>query len=134
MKTKQKSTSSAYDPAWIMELVQKQIPERTDILSALKDCTSCRWESPAYVYFNEGFPLKGGAMLNDPVKGLIIIDMTECGKVAGIEFVSEIEGPPHELPAENKSNWNMTETASENPEDFKTSYAPAGFPAWKKDN
>jgi hypothetical protein len=131
MKTQKKQT--AYDPSWIIELVKKQRPDRPDIISALKDCTACRWDSPAYAYFNEGLPLNGGAMVSDKKEGLIIIDMTECGRVAGIEFVNKIPGPPHELPAENKSNWNMTVTASENPEDFKTSYTPAGFPLWKKD-
>ena len=114
-------------------VLPKQIPQRTDILNALNDCTSCRWESSAYVYFNEGYPLKGGAMLNDPVKGLIIIDMTECGKVAGIEFVNEIEGPDSEPLSENKGNWHLKSLAPGNPGTSKINFNPAGFPLWKND-
>ena len=125
MKTEinlQKTTT--FNPGWIIELVKKQHPERTDIISALNYCTICRWESPAYVYFNEGLPLRGGAMLRDKINGLIIIDMTECGKVAGIEFYDKVPEPQGEQAV------TVTGSGSETPADLRTHYNSAGWPFW----
>jgi uncharacterized protein YuzE len=123
-----RKTRTPYDPSWIIELVKKQHPERTDVIKALLKCTSCRWECPAYAYFNEGLPRNGGVMLYDKTKGTIIIDMTVCGKVAGIEFVNEIGGTPSDIPVDY-THFQISPADENNPA-FKISYTSAGFPLW----
>ena len=96
---KAKTTVTAYDPEWLVALVQKELPTKPEIAEALKLCTQCVWESEAYVHFvhtphtNKIISFAGtGVILEDPKRGMIVIDTCANGSIAGVEFLDVVLG------------------------------------------
>lgn len=85
-----------YDPKWLLELAQQQIPNEIQVIESLKKCTSCFQRSKAYIYFVDGsnpnqkdaaWQFDRNVILEDKKLGTIILDVLEGNKVGGVEFL-----------------------------------------------
>ena len=90
-----------FDPSWVVELAEQQIPERAEVIEALKNCISGYWEGDAYFRFTEAqdpnmpgskWQFKENIILKSATEGTLVLDWLETGEVGGIEFLSRIKG------------------------------------------
>ncbi len=86
-----------YNPNWLVSLLQEQLPEKTEIIEAVKQCTRGVWEKKNYIYFvspkNADLPgaewqFEANIILDDPSRGMVVIDILKDGRVGGIQFES----------------------------------------------
>lgn len=89
-----------YNPQWLVELTQQQMPEEKEVIDSLGRCTSCLKSSRAYIYFVDGSNpnQKGSAWqfqrnirLEDKKFGTIILDILKGNEVGGIEFLKYLK-------------------------------------------
>lgn len=80
----------------IIELVQKQEPDREDIIFALKNATGGKWEGKSYYVFVDTknankkgaeWQFKENIVLEDDALGTIVIDYLKDNRIGGIEFL-----------------------------------------------
>lgn len=84
----------------IIKLVEKQEPERQDLISALRNCKGGHWSSNGYYQFvNSRNPNQPGSewqhdesvVIEQKDKGDIVIDILKDGRIGGIEFIDLID-------------------------------------------
>ena len=84
-----------YDPSWLIQLAQDQLPEERWLPQALAQCTKCRVESRSYIHFVDSngpeWQFETCLELDSPVEGWIVLDVLKGQRVGGIEFVDKIE-------------------------------------------
>jgi len=85
-----------YNPEWLVELAIEQIPEETELIKSIRNCTKALQESRAYIYFvNPTSPnkpvskwiFKRNFMLKHKTDGQIVLDILSNDKIGGIEFL-----------------------------------------------
>ena len=90
----------SYDQNWLIELAKRQIPDKPEIITALKDCKKGFRESRAYIYFvnadNAGQPnsewqFEENIILEDRKEGTIILDVLTDNRIGGIEFLKYVK-------------------------------------------
>ncbi len=86
-----------YNPNWLVNLLEEQLPEKIEIIEAVKQCTRGVWEQKNYIYFvspkNADLPgaewqFKENVILEDADRGMIVVDILKDGRVGGILFES----------------------------------------------
>lgn len=82
----------------IIELVKQQVPEREDVVKALKKCSVGKWTSSGYYQFplskkgkSADWKFNENLLLEHEFLGFIVLDILKNGIIAGIEFISLIE-------------------------------------------
>ncbi len=85
----------------IIKLVQEQEPDRTDLISALRNCKGGQWTSNGYYSFivSDNKPNQPGSnwqhdesiVIEQEEKGDIVIDVLKDGRIGGIEFIDLID-------------------------------------------
>jgi hypothetical protein len=87
---------SPFDPAWLVELAEKQWADEPFIAEALKQCTEGWWDDPGFIYFTDFFYprdfclpwfKKQGYFMKHETKGIVQLDMLRNGKIGGIQFL-----------------------------------------------
>lgn len=85
-----------YNPDWLVEAAQEQIPEEKVIIHNLKKCIMCFKESKAYHYFilpknpnepNSDWQFDENILLRDTKHGDIVLDILKGKVIGGIEFL-----------------------------------------------
>ncbi|MBU0487891.1 MAG: hypothetical protein KKA07_11205 [Bacteroidetes bacterium] len=88
-----------FDIEWIIELVQEQEPDRTDIIEQLRKSKIRKWVRQPYIRFDSAIRpnLPGSAwqfeeniVLEHETEGTIVLDVLKNGRIGGIEFVNQI--------------------------------------------
>jgi hypothetical protein len=90
-----KKIKSPFDPAWLVELAEKQYADAPFIAEALKQCKEGWWDSPSFIYFtdffypqNENIPwFKKHGYFMKHEKGIILLEMLRNGSIGGIQFL-----------------------------------------------
>ena len=86
----------AYNPQWIVDIAKEQIPDKTEIITALSKCLKAKSESKAYIYFANGdnpngpnseWQFQENITLEDKKNGTIVIDVLKGNKIGGVEFL-----------------------------------------------
>jgi hypothetical protein len=84
-----------YDPSWPVALAREQLPGEAWLAEALARCTSCRIESPAYVYFidprSPAWQHETCLEIDSPVHGWVVLDVLRDRRIGGVELVDKIE-------------------------------------------
>jgi hypothetical protein len=83
----------------IIQLVNEQEPQRTDIIRALKRCSYGKWTSSGYYQFyfpgkkNKSSMMKfrENIIVEHKRLGFIVLDIYTDGSIAGIEFINLIK-------------------------------------------
>jgi len=84
-----------FNKDYIIKLVEVQIPERQDLIIALRNCKDGFWSDNAYYRFVDSldanqpgseWQFDESFVLEQHDKGDIVIDFLKNGKVGGIEF------------------------------------------------
>ena len=87
-----------YDPAWLVLLAREQLPERPELAAALEECVVCK-KRAKYVYFVDAangnqlgaqWQFRENVWLDDPVKGRLVLDVLQDGRVGGVEFYDQL--------------------------------------------
>jgi len=83
-----------YNPEWLVELAAEQIPEETEIIKSIRNCTKVLRESKAYIYFalppnkpGSEWIFKKNIMLKHKTNGQIVLDILSNDKIGGVEFL-----------------------------------------------
>ena len=88
-----------YDPTWLVQLAEKQAPERPWLSVALSKCNKGRWESPAYLRFVEArnanqagseWQFEENIVLEHPEHGDLVLDILTEHRVGGVEFLPHV--------------------------------------------
>lgn len=86
-----------YNPGWLVTLLQEQLPEKTEVIESVKNCTRGVWQQKNYIYFvnpkNPDLPgsewqFQENLIVEDETRGMIVIDILKDGRVGGIQFVN----------------------------------------------
>ena len=89
-----------YDPRWLVELAQAQVPAMLWLAEAFSQCRRARKESAAYLHFvdprNPNMPgsewqFETNVILVHPEHGELVLDILKGRRVGGIEFINNIE-------------------------------------------
>lgn len=89
-----------YNPKWLVNLLEEQLPDKTDIIEAARQCTRGVWEKKNYITFvstkNPDLPgsewqFKENLILEDADRGMFVLDILKDGRIGGIQFVSAEE-------------------------------------------
>ncbi|MEP1490312.1 MAG: hypothetical protein ABJK28_17970 [Algibacter sp.] len=84
---------------WIIDLVNEQEPERTDLIEQLENSKIKEWYKQAYIRFVSGFrpnqpnsewQFEENIELEHPTEGTIVLDILKDGRIGGIEFLNYI--------------------------------------------
>ena len=87
------------DPGWLLSLAEQQQPDQPWLAAALRDCTRCIEESPAYLRFVSGeranqagaeWQFEGNLSLHHPQHGELILDILQGQRVGGVEFLDRL--------------------------------------------
>lgn len=85
-----------YDPSWLVALARDQEPRLVD---SLAKCTKALVESPAYIRFvpsdapnqpGSEWQFDENVMLEDPERGIVVLDVLKDGRVGGAEFLAQL--------------------------------------------
>lgn len=89
-----------YNPQWIVDIAEEQIPDKTEIITALSKCVKAKSESKAYIYFvngdnpnepNSEWQFQENITLEDKKNGTIILDVLKGNKIGGVEFLKYLK-------------------------------------------
>jgi hypothetical protein len=89
-----------YNPQWLVDLANEQIPDKPEIILALSNCVKAKRESKAYIYFlsgenpnqlNSEWQFEENIMLEDKKIGTIILDVLKGNKIGGIELLKYLK-------------------------------------------
>ncbi|WP_109437039.1 hypothetical protein [Aquimarina sp. AU119] len=89
-----------YNPEWLAQIAEKQIPEEIEIIRSIRNCTQIYWESRAYGYFvnpknanlpNSEWQFEQNITLQDKKEGELILDILTDKKIGGIEFMKYLK-------------------------------------------
>lgn len=84
-----------YDPSWLVDLAQQQLPDDDRLHASLKKCTEASGNIP-YIHFvnprranrpGSEWQFEDNIILEDPVKGELVLDILKDGRVGGVEFL-----------------------------------------------
>ena len=84
-----------YDPSWLVDLAQQQLPDDDCLHAALQKCTEASGTIP-YIYFvhprranrpGSEWQFEDNIILEDPEKGELVLDVLKDGRVGGVEFL-----------------------------------------------
>ena len=84
-----------YDPWWLVELAEEQLPEESWLSEALRKCTRASG-SPPYIHFvsacqpnkpNSEWQFDMNLSLEHPEYGELILDILKGHRVGGVEFL-----------------------------------------------
>ena len=86
-----------YNQELLVTLMQEQLPDKTEIIEALKSCTRGVWQKKNYIYFvnpknpdllGSEWQFKENIIVEDEARGMILLDILKDGRVGGIQFVN----------------------------------------------
>ena len=89
-----------YNPQWLIDIANEQIPDRPEIIGALSKCIKAKIVSRAYIYFvngenpnepNSEWLFEENIMLEDKKNGTIILDVLKGSKIGGVEFLKYLK-------------------------------------------
>jgi hypothetical protein len=85
-----------YNPDWLVNLLQQQLPDKTELADAVKNCRRGVWQNKGYIYFvspkNPDLPgsewqFKENVIVEDEARGAVVIDILQDGRVGGLQFL-----------------------------------------------
>jgi hypothetical protein len=88
-----------YDPSWLVLEAAQRLPDRSEIQEALSRCQRAKWESNAYLYFEDASrPNKPGSswefdesvILESTSEGDLVLDLLKGNRVGGVEFLDRL--------------------------------------------
>ncbi|MBK9196712.1 MAG: hypothetical protein IPO17_17365 [Flavobacteriales bacterium] len=86
------SIGAHYDPTWLVRLARKQHPTVPGYAQALARCVRVLSVEDNYIRFEKYLPVifhrptgQPGFVLEDPQRGLTVVDLRRDGKVSGVE-------------------------------------------------
>jgi hypothetical protein len=97
------SHTTSYDPDWLVALLRTQRPDYPRVAEAMAKCRKALATEPGYITFvNPSRPnlpgsewqFDGNIDVSDPVRGWIVFDLLNDGRIGGVEFVDEIPIEP----------------------------------------
>ena len=84
----------SYNPQWLVELAEYEMPEEKWLVDSLKKCTKYSIESKAYYHFvdqnSNEWKFEKNILLNHKKEGELVLDILEGGRVGGVEFLSRL--------------------------------------------
>ena len=85
-----------YDPAWLVEIARREIPDETWLAEALARCTRAWTSCTTYIHFvdptNPNQPGSEWQFKQNLVfqNGRLVLDVLKSGRIGGVEFLDRL--------------------------------------------